>query len=133
MELICDFLSLQHQTKIKMEDIYFMISDCVHNLSNLFAFDPLLQISAISKRHLNLIYQLRTDNIIYYTSIDQLKRFRNINTLTIPRYYQYNFRNINNLSNLNHINNIILYNFDRYHYIALLTHLTSVKIATAER
>ena len=108
-----------------MEDYYFLINDCIQNLSTLFTFNHLLRLSTMSKRHLILIYQLKNhdhDNRpIYYTSTDQIKKFYNIHTLTIPRYCFYRDQH-----KLTHINHIIFHNSRLIdEVITNLTHLTS--------
>ena len=108
-----------------MEDLYFLISDCIHNLSNLFSIHSLLELSATNKYNSKLIYELKLhDHItqpIYYTSTNQIKLFRNINTLNIPRYISYN-----NLSQLTHINNVIFSNTWIITQITKLTNLISL-------
>lgn len=109
-----------------MEDIYIFIADCVSSLSALFTFHSLLQISTSSKFNSNCIYELSIHHIpihltpIYYTCTNQIKKFHNIKTLIIPKYYQYK-----NLSQLTHINNILFYNTQLINHITNLTHLTS--------
>ena len=111
---------MRSQLNTKMEYVYILIQDCIHNLCSPFTFDLLLQLSITTKYNSNLIYELITDQPIYYTSTNQIKLFHNIHSLTIPRYYQYN-----NLTNLTHINNIKFYNTSLIHDIIKLTHLTS--------
>ena len=110
-----------------MEHVYILIQDCIHNMSSQFTFDSLLQLSITTKYNSNLIYELITDQPIYYTSTNQIKLFRNIHSLTIPRYYSYQ-----NLSNLTHINDIKFYNELLIDDMIKLTHLTSCMLMGKE-
>ena len=111
-----------------MEDIYILINDCIHNLSSSFTFNLLLRLSAISKYSSCLIYQLKIhDHVnqpIYYTSTNQIKKFYNIDTVMISKYYTYN-----NLDKLTHIKNIRFYDLPLPHCvinnITKMTQLTS--------
>ena len=107
-----------------MEDIYQLISDCIFNLSNLFTFDTLLQISTSSRQYSNLIYELaihdHDNQPIYYTSTNQIKKFHNIDTLTISKYYSYK-----NLTELTHIKNINFHDEQQIQYVTKLTQLIS--------
>lgn len=107
-----------------MEDTYILISDCVHNLSNLFTFHHLLQLSTTQKQNSSCIYELsihdHDNQPIYYTSTYQINKFHNIHTLTISKYYSYV-----NLTKLTHINNVRFYDFHLLEYITNLTNLTS--------
>ena len=108
-----------------MQNIYILIQDCVHNLSNLFTFNPLIQLSSTRKYNSKLIYELKLhDHIkqpIYYTGTNQIKLFHNIDTLIIPTYVSYH-----NLHKLTHINKIIFYNPEIVTQITKLTSLTSL-------
>lgn len=116
-----------------MEDIYLVISDCVCNLSKLFTFHPLLELSLIHKLHAQFIYELTIHDHdkqpIYHTSVDQIKRFHNIDTLTIPRYYDFYFDNV---SKLTHIYNIRFYKTSLVSIVTNLTHLTSYRCFGSE-
>ena len=107
-----------------MEDNYILVQDCIHNLSTQFIFDLLLQLSTTTKYNSNLIYELITDQPIYYSNMNQIRLFHNIHSLTIPKYYSYNLDN-NNISNLTHIYEIKFYNISLIDDIIKLTHLTS--------
>lgn len=111
-----------------MEDIYLLISDCICNMSKLFNFDPLLQLSESTKNNSELIYELSIHTQpIYYSSTNQIRLFRNIHSLTIPKYYQYN-----NLSHLTHIYDIRYYGTTIGDDISKLTHLTSCSLIKKE-
>ena len=110
-----------------MEEVYILIQDCVHDLSSQFTFNQLLQLSTASKHHSQSIYELKIHNhnnqSIYYSSTNQIKRFHNIHTLMIPKYYQYN--NLNQLTNIHHIT---FCNMRLIDTITKLTHLTSCNL-----
>ena len=107
-----------------MEDIYFPVSDCIHNLSKLFTFFPLLKLSSSSRYNSKFIYELHNhdsvDQPIYYTSTNQIKLFHNLHTLIIPQYYSYC-----NLSTLTHIYNVRCANPYFFDNILCMTQLTS--------
>ena len=114
-----------------MEDIYQLIPDCVFNLSSQFTFDILLQLSTTSKYNSKSIYELtihdHDNQPIYHTSINQIKKFHNIDTLMISKYYNFHpsMKTNNNLIELTHIKNINFHDEQQIQYVTKLTHLTS--------
>lgn len=96
-----------------MEDIYFFIFDCVHNLSSLFTFNPLISLSTTSKYNSSTIYELSIHDHdkfpIYYASINQLKKFHKINTLTISKYFSYENHNFETYN--------ITYTIDKFRFL----------------
>ena len=114
-----------------MEDIYILINDCISNLSCQFTFHNLSQLSTISKYNSCLIYQLKIHDHdkqpIYYTSTNQIKKFHNIDTLTISKYYSYK-----NLTELTQIKNIRFYNMQCTDNITKMFHLTSCDLINTE-
>ena len=111
-----------------MEDVYILINDCVFYLSSQFTFDILLQLSTTSKYNSKLIYELtihdHDNQPIYHTSTNQIKKFHNIDTLTISKYYNFHLET-NNLTNLIHIKNIKFHDEQHIPFITKLTQLTS--------
>ena len=92
-------------------------------MSSLFAFDLLLQLSTSAKYNSNLIYELITDQPLYFSSIKQIKLFHNTYSLTIPKYDEHEI--CNNLSNLTHIKNIKFHRVSFLNELTKLTHLTA--------
>lgn len=109
-----------------MEDVYFLVSDCISNQSSLFNYFSLLQLSISSKINSNLIFECNDNNNpipLYPINLNQIERFRNIHTLSIPIY-----QNNVNLSHLTHINSITFYNTNLIDDVTKLTHLTKCNL-----
>lgn len=109
-----------------MEDLYILVDDCIQNISSLFTFYPLLSLSQITKSNARFIFELtihdHDNQPLFYSSHEQIKRFKNMHILTIGKYYSYP-----HLSELTHINDIRFYDNQLIDDLIHLTHLTSCR------
>lgn len=111
---------MSHTERIKMEDIYALHNDCVHNLSCLFSVDILISLSTTSQACKYFIFELlHCDKRLYYSNI---YKFNKLQTLSVPKNFAYH-----DLSRLTQLKNILYRKEDFKQHITLLSNLRNCK------